>query len=236
MSLHHSTSTQKAALQLQIENTEFQKEVIKSSILFWIISYDMKLKCFISKNNHYMQCTMISFEEQVDLLCDCLYNCISKSNFKSLQLHSNSLHIYEQYTIAIYIHPVLSVAQNQAFFHCTRFALDNFPLSPIFDCQLQLSLLIHGWICRTDCSIFESIRISREQLCPIGQVSTIIPLRTALHKYLPQYMMNQRRCTARSHSQDQPRNHFPYGMRTIIKTKRKRNSINQKCSLKVICI
>ena len=123
---------------------EFQKEVIKSSVLFWIISYDMKLKCFISKNNHYMQCTMISFEEQVDLLCDCLYNHISKSNVKSLQLHSNSLHNYEQYTIAIYIYPVLSVAWNQAFFHCMKFSLDNFPLSPIFDCQLQLSLLIHG--------------------------------------------------------------------------------------------
>ena len=191
---------------------EFQKEVIKSSILFWIISYDMKLKCFISKNNHYMQCTMISFKEQVDLLCDCLYNHISKSNVKSLQLHSNSLHNYEQYTIAIYMHPVLSVAWNQAFFHCTKFALDNFPLSPIFDCQLQLSLLIHGWIRRTDCSIFETICISREQLHPIGQVSSIIPLRTALDKYLPRCMMNQRRCTARSHSQDQPRNHFPNDM------------------------
>ena len=168
----------------ELKTPEFLKEVIKSSVLFWIISYDMKLKCFISEDNHYTQCTMISFEEQVDLLCDCLYNHISKSNVKSLQLHLNSLHNYEQYTIAIYIHPVLSVAWNQVFFHCMKFALDNFLLSPIINHQLQLSLLIHGWICCTDCSIFEMIHISWEQLCPIGQVSTIIPLRTALDKYL----------------------------------------------------
>ena len=80
------------------------------------------------------------------------------------------------------------------------------------------------------------IRISWEQLRPIGQVSTIIPLRTALDKYLPQCMMNQRRCTARSHSQDQPRNHFPNDMQTLSKRNEKGIQLTKNAPKMVIHI